>query len=430
MAEFLHFLAVSASAGTLDSALARSRELLLSGDMMAWFVVLILLRFDVPAFTVWIVNAFRPSVFHGPPASATFVPSVAVLIAGRNPGRNIERTIRSVLDCGYPNIEVIYADDRSTDDSVMWARTLERTARVRVFSSSEHSGKASNLNIALHMARSDLALVLDADAELAYGAIAAMVTYFQDPTVGAVTADIRLRNGYESLLTRIQQIEYALNGSIARLWRAQIGLLPILPGAASMFRIRALRSLSGYDTGLGDDTDMTVRMRKARWRLRYALDAHMFTDEPVTLAALLRQRIRWTRNMVKVRLRKHADLIHPRYGWDNTIVFLDNMLFRVIFPLWACGAIGWGLATNFGERAALFTSLYFFFAFLVMCKVLIANDVAGTPPLRLLYLVPLYLPYRLLIRTVEALVMVREMLRIGLYHPYVPRRIWAQTPHW
>jgi poly-beta-1,6-N-acetyl-D-glucosamine synthase len=431
MAELLQFLGAPLSPSVVGEAVANWRELLFSGNIFAWFFLIMVLRFDLPAFIVWVINLINPRAFRVPAYDEKDLPLISVIVAGRNPGAGIRKTIRSVLDSGYPRVEVLYADDYSTDDSVVHARSFEKTGVVRVFASAQHNGKPTNLNIALMMARGELSFVLDADAEVEYGTLHRLAAYFGDERIGAVAANIHVRNNSQNLLTRLQEVEYALNGSIARLWRAGLGLLPILPGAASIFRTAAIREIGGYDTGLGDDTDMTIRMLKRGWRLDFALDARIWTDQPYTIPHLIRQRVRWARNMVKVRLRKHKDFINPfKYGWNSTILAVDNIFFRLLFPLYATGAIILRLGFYGSDKAVILTSLYCLIVAFACGRILIANDLSRTPPLYDLLLAPLYPLYRLMLRTAEMIAIVRELLRIRTYHPYVPKRIWSEIPHW
>ncbi len=425
----LSFWAAQGSPWVLGDALSKCAQLLFSFDIFAWLLLIAVLRYDVPTIVVWIIGLINPRAF-SPPRYGGSWPLVSVIIAGRNPGPSIARTIQSVLDSGYPNVEVLYVDDFSTDGSVAFARSFERCGAVRVFASAQHNGKPANLNVGIAMARGELAFVLDADSEIEYGTLHRLVAYFTDTNVGGVAANIFLRNARANLLTRIQVIEYALNNSMARLWRAGVGLLPILPGAASMFRLSTLRELGGYDNGLGDDTDLTLRLRKCGWRLKFALEARVWTELPATLPQLFRQRTRWARNMVKIRLRKHADLINPlRYGWSNSLVAADNLLFRVALPLYATGAVIYRVFFHDSGEPLILTALYAVMVFLVLCRVLVANDVVHSPPLKYAVLLPLYPFYRVMLRTVEVIAIVRELLRIRLYHPYVPKRIWFAIPY-
>src|SRR5690242_16341925 len=59
-------------------------------------------------------------------------PSVSVVIAARNEARNIEEALQSVLNQDYPHLEIIVADDRSTDDTGdILDRMAARDARLR-----------------------------------------------------------------------------------------------------------------------------------------------------------------------------------------------------------------------------------------------------------------------------------------------------------
>ena len=72
--------------------------------------------------------------------------------------------------------------------------------------------------------------------------------------------------------------------------------MPTVPGAIGAFRRAALdrgrRRVSG-DT-LAEDTDITLAIGRAGWRVVYAEHARAWTEAPSTLRALWRQRYRWS----------------------------------------------------------------------------------------------------------------------------------------
>ncbi len=433
MNAFIHYLLWPLNPVNVGGMAHALGEFLISGNIYFWCIAIIMARFVVPDVALWFATVFfreRVTGSHIPPRP-TRGPLVSVLIAGRNVGDGIVRTMHSVRECGYPNVEIIFVDDFSTDHGVAQARMLEKNGRVKVFSPRNHNGKPTSLNIGLGMARGEFIFILDADCELQPGIVQHLLAPFRDPAVGAVAANLRVRNADASLIATFQEIEYALNDSVSRMWRARMGLLAILPGAGSMFRADAVRALGGYDTGLGDDTDLTVRMMKQGWKLRFALDAVVWTDVPETLRALVRQRSRWERNMVKVRLHKHDDLYKAwRYGLNNALVFLDVVVFRVVVPLWIF--MGLLMYTLFEPltQPDLLTWMFWLTWFLMIIKMLIAHDIACTPRLKLLWMAPFYPFYRLPIRITEMVALLRETFRVALWHPYVPKRIWARIPHW
>ena len=431
MIGYLNYLLSYMEPGTLSQIRAIIGTFIRSKDPYFWFITLVMARFTLPDLAAWMIFMWRPSLLFDTGKGLPNRPLVSVLIAGRNVAHGIVPTIRSALGCGYPNLEVIFVDDGSSDTSVMQARFLEKTGRVRVFAAEMHNGKPTSLNIGLSMARGDFLFVLDADCEVQYGCIDALLRPFEDPQVGAVAANLRVRNAHENMLTCFQECEYAMNVSISRLWRARLGLLSILPGAGSMFRAKAMHALGGYDSGLGDDTDLTLRLRKTRWKLRFAYDALVWTDVPNKFAWLLRQRSRWARNMVKIRLHKQLDIGMPnRFGLSNMLMTLDLFITRIAVPILGFfGVIYYTLSMPL-SRPLLLTGLYWIVIFLLSIRLLITNDIFRTPNLRTFWIWPLYPFYRLPIRIVELVSVIRELLGIYRWHPYVPKRIWDQTIHW
>jgi cellulose synthase/poly-beta-1,6-N-acetylglucosamine synthase-like glycosyltransferase len=102
------------------------------------------------------------------PLAQTEWPRVSVVIAARNEARNIEEALQSVLNQDYPQLEIIVADDRSTDRT---GDILDRMAagdtRLRPLHINKLPpgwlGKNHAQHVAAHQATGEFLLFTDAD---------------------------------------------------------------------------------------------------------------------------------------------------------------------------------------------------------------------------------------------------------------------------
>lgn len=135
--------------------------------------------------------------------------------------------------------------------------------------------------------------------------------------------------------------------------------------------------------------------------------------------------------MVKIRLRKHGDLLLPtRYGWTNALVALDIYVFRVALPLAYVLAFLRYFGTGAFYAPALITQTYWLAAFFLGLKLLISHEIFALPRYANFWLIPVMPMYRLSLRLVLLVAVLREGARIGLKHGYVPDKIWFQIRHW
>jgi cellulose synthase/poly-beta-1,6-N-acetylglucosamine synthase-like glycosyltransferase len=70
--------------------------------------------------------------------------------------------------------------------------------------------------------------------------------------------------------------------------------MPTVPGAIGAFRRQALHSAGCFSTDtLVEDTDLTMAIGRAGWRVVYEESAISWTEAPPSLHQLWRQRYRW-----------------------------------------------------------------------------------------------------------------------------------------
>jgi cellulose synthase/poly-beta-1,6-N-acetylglucosamine synthase-like glycosyltransferase/peptidoglycan/xylan/chitin deacetylase (PgdA/CDA1 family)/spore germination protein YaaH len=262
-----------------------------------------------------------------------FTPPVSVLIAARDEEPVIARTLASVLASRYARFEVIVVDDGSRDAT---AAEVERIAstdpRVRLVRQ-PNRGKAGALERAMHESRGEVLVCFDADTQVHPQALAHLARRFADPRVGAVAGNVKVGNRV-NLLTRWQAIEYVTSQNLDRRAYALLNGVTVVPGAAGAWRRTAVEAAGGWrgDT-LAEDMELTIRVRRAGWRIENEPAAEAWTEAPDRAAGLFRQRFRWTFGTLQA-LWKHRGAM-GREGWFGRAVLPSLWLFQVLLPLLA-----------------------------------------------------------------------------------------------
>lgn len=100
-------------------------------------------------------------------------PSVAVVILNYNGRGYLEQFLPSVLQSTYPNLEVIVADNRSTDDSIAWLRS--HYPNVRLIENPSNEGYAQGYNLAIAQVTAEISILLNSDVAVAAGWIEPVV---------------------------------------------------------------------------------------------------------------------------------------------------------------------------------------------------------------------------------------------------------------
>jgi biofilm PGA synthesis N-glycosyltransferase PgaC len=271
-------------------------------------------------------------------------PALTLLVAAYNEECDIAQTIAYALAQEYPApLQLIVLDDGSTDETVSIANGFARQDdRVRVMEV-PHGGKAAALNAGLREAKTPLVATIDADTLLmpdALRRIVARMLLAPADTV-AVAGSVMVRNSRASLVTAAQTWDYFLGiGSIKR-QQALLQATLVAQGAFSVYDTEALRAAKGWPDCIGEDIVMTWALLEQGGRTTYEPTAVAFTEAPVTLGTLARQRRRWARGMIeglrtygRALLRQRlpyahsvvADLLFPYLDLTFTLAFIPGIV--------------------------------------------------------------------------------------------------------
>jgi cellulose synthase/poly-beta-1,6-N-acetylglucosamine synthase-like glycosyltransferase len=313
--------------------------------------------------------------FSGP----DYKPRVAVLIPAYNEEKVIVRTIRSVMMSNYKNIRIIVIDDGSKDNTynvAVDAYPIDIASGRLTVLSKPNGGKADALNYGLARTNEEIYVGIDADGVIAHDAITNLVCHFANPKIGAVAGNAKVGNRV-NLWTRWQALEYITSQNFERRALDLFDVVMVVPGAIGAWRTSAVKTGGGYHTNtVAEDADLTMNLLEQGYWVIYEDRALAFTEAPVNMDGLMRQRFRWSFGILQA-IFKHKGAIANRramglFALPNTLIF--QILLPLVSPLidlmFVAGIFKYLYDLHFHPDAASSASfiklLTFFLAFLLI----------------------------------------------------------------
>jgi len=237
--------------------------------------------------------------------------------------------LTSLTDVKDIELEVVLADNASGDGSLELVR--RRFPSVTVVPLDENRGFAAANNRAADRASGQQLLLLNTDAWLDEGALAALQQRLgADPKLGLVAPRLLSPDGRPQLgWSPDRSIVGEMLQRITNRWEGarwfHAVLLPMLrwmlgpgwyTGACLLVRTEAFTQVGGFDEGYFlhfEDADLCLRLRQAGWRLGHAADARVFHARGGSScdAAMLEREYR------RSQLRYYAT---HRPGWEHRLL--------------------------------------------------------------------------------------------------------------
>ncbi len=388
--------ALDVADGTILLSVARvlvaAHDALLGAALLATF--LILLRLVIVA-AVAVVHAHRRR-----PAAMTA--RVAVLVPAHNEERVVGACIRSLLASENVDLEVVVIDDGSRDDTAAAAsRAAADDARVLVVRQ-ENAGKAMALRRGFAATHADVIVVVDADSLVEPRSIAELVAPLADPRVGATAGNVKVGNR-SSILGAPQHVEYVMGINLDRRFFDVVDAVTVVPGALGAFRREAIEAVGGFpaDT-LAEDADLTVAIGASGYRVRHVPAARVWTEVPITLRLLYRQRFRWSYGMLQV-LWKHRVAIPRRAATNVARLGLPYLLvYGYALPMLAPALDILFVRDALLQRSVATLWLFAAFTLAQVFAAALAMRLDGESVMWSLLVVPMQLGYRQLLSAVTA----------------------------
>ncbi|WP_181557988.1 bifunctional polysaccharide deacetylase/glycosyltransferase family 2 protein [Actinoplanes lutulentus] len=256
---------------------------------------------------------------------------VTVIVPAYNEKECIADTLRSLVASTHP-IRVVVIDDGSDDGTAEIAEALgyENVTVVR----QPNGGKSTALNNGIAHASTEVVVMMDGDTVFEPDTVRLLVQPFASAEIGAVAGNAKVANR-NTMIAIWQHIEYVVGFSIDRRAYDVMRCMATVPGAIGAFRREALQQVNGLsDDTLAEDTDLTIAIIRAGWRVVYEERARAWTEAPSTMSQLWRQRYRWSYGTMQAMWKHRRALFEKGAGGKFGRRGLLNLaVFQTLLPL-------------------------------------------------------------------------------------------------
>lgn len=268
------------------------------------------------------VGARERAVTEPRTASGAALPLVSIVTPSYNQGRFLKRTIESVLNQSYPNIQYVVIDGGSTDESI----EILRSYRDRFYWISElDRGQTNAINKGLARANGEILAYLNSDDILTPRAIERVVHYLeQHPDCDMVYGQADYIDETDRVIGSYKTADYSFNRLLEDCMVCQ---------PAAFWRSRIAEKVGPFDEQLNFamDYDYWLRIAKAGGEiqfLREKLACSRLYPETKTLSA----RPKIYQEIFEI-CRRHTGFVHQSYYqgyWHHRIYEEDNRASRLL----------------------------------------------------------------------------------------------------
>ncbi len=277
-----------------------------------------------------------------PPPPLSSFPAVSIIVPGYNEEVNAVRTVSSLLQQDYPNLQILFIDDGSKDATYkVVSEAFQNVPNVQVHTK-ENGGKASALNYGIQLSTTDYLVCIDADTQLKKDAVSQLMKKFDLPTekdpggkVGAVAGNVKVGNEV-NMITRWQSIEYITSQNFDRRAFDLLNCITVVPGAIGAFKRDAVLKAGAFTTDtLAEDCDLTMRLHINGYKVTNCSEALSYTEAPETMKQFMKQRFRWSFGVIQSFWKHRKALFNPKYKNFGMIALPNILIFQMVLPLLA-----------------------------------------------------------------------------------------------
>ncbi|GIK38670.1 MAG: hypothetical protein BroJett011_25030 [Chloroflexota bacterium] len=256
------------------------------------------------------------------------LPALLLLAPIRNEAETLPGLLATLAALDYPadKLTGVLINDGSTDESEKIIESwIKGRDNWRLLSLAQNVGKAQGLNSALAaFPQGEIVAVYDADERPQPPALRYLVSPFSGEKIGGVTGRRAVSNPLVSPAASYTTFEGLVHQWVTLRAKDRLNLAPAILGANCAYRRTALAEVGNFEPGaLLEDSDLTLKLARAGWTIRFEPRAVSYHRVPQTLAGYWRQHTRWARGFNEVaKNQARSTLAGPQLSWPLRLELL------------------------------------------------------------------------------------------------------------
>jgi len=283
-------------------------------------------------------------------------PRTWALLPAYNEAEIIERTIDSLMNQTVPFDKVVVIANNCTDNTaeLAYLKQIEYGFdKIELIIMENNAGKkAGALNYGYRIIPNGVDLVFGMDGDTVIDSKMheeAIKKFAREPRTGGICSAYRAMpmsslkghkpdgslTWWQRLLWRLQNLEFGL----ANAWRVEhLYSARVLPGVSSMYRKEMLDEIAALNGGgqvwvegdLVEDYTLTLQAKDLGWHVKSYHDMVSWSDVPLNLSELWRQRTRWASGTVDTVRHRGWVRKHSRYEAFTILILPVSFVLRAV----------------------------------------------------------------------------------------------------
>lgn len=264
------------------------------------------------------------------PADPGFEPEVTLFIPAYNERKDVESKMRNTRDLDYPagKLRIVWVTDGSDDGT---PEELSKYEGVEVHHLPQRSGKIGAMNRGMQFVKSPIVVFSDANTLLGRESIRRIVRLFNDPRVGCVSGEKRIRGSEADNAASAGEGLYWKYESMLKRWDAE--LYSVVGAAGELFAIRTELYREVERDTLLDDFIISLRVAQQGYTIQYDPEAYASETASANVGEEMKRKVRISAGGIQsvVRLRSLLNIF--RYGTLSFQYISHRVLRWTLAPL-------------------------------------------------------------------------------------------------